>query len=472
MTKLAEAIHSLFAFSASPRWIPCPGSMAYPENTAEGDDAGAYADEGTAAHMLASRCLKEKVDTITFLGQIIRVGKREFKITDEFADHVQTYVDDVRRRAIGGFMMVEQRVTLEGVEGFDESNYGTSDVVIAIPAREDMPPAIRKARVEADPKNLYQLYAYGVVEDLKFGQGEKVYAWLPAYEGALFTMQMYTTDNDQIEVEPNYQLMMYALACLADIRLLVDDPVGILIVINQPRLGILSELWVPIAVLERFALFASDALKRAELAMGIGVAACEAHDADGNIVDEPYFNPGEKQCRWCKVVCAARTAKAQEETAADFDIVADKRPVVPEAAPQIAKAMLAVPFVADWCRAVMAKAHELVDAGVEIIGPDKKPYKLVEGDLGKRKWKNAAKAEEALLANLPREKVYVEKMITAPAAGKLLKKKATLQTWTDVFEPLIGRAPGKPMLALGSDSRPPYSPVSDADEFEEEPIDE
>lgn len=452
MTKLDEAIHSLFAFSASPRWIPCPGSMAYPENTAEGDDAGEYADEGTAAHTLASHCLKQKVEAASFIGQIIKAGKREFKITDEFADHVQTYVDDVRRRAMGGYMMIEQRVSLDGVEGFDESNYGTSDAVIAI-----------EPRMIGDN-------SYGVVEDLKFGQGEKVYAWLPAYDGALFTMEAYLGDENDANtlVEPNYQLMMYALACLADIQLLIDEPKGILIVINQPRLGMMSELWVPLAVLERFALFAAEALAKAQRAMTLGVKHVETDITEG------YLNPGEKQCRWCKALarCPAAAKKAEEETAAGFDIIADNPPVVPVDTKHIARAMLAVPFVAEWCRAVMAKANELVGAGTEIIGPDKKPYKFVEGKSGSRAWKNAKLAEEALLANLPRDKVYIEKMITAPVAGKLLDKKATKQTWADIFEPLIGRAPGKPMLVLGSDPRPPYSPASDSDEFDVEETDE
>jgi hypothetical protein len=410
--------------------------MAYPENTAQGDDAGEYADEGTAAHTLASDCLKTKTDAAKYIGAIIKVASgREFEVTEEFADHVQTYVDDVRRRAMGGYLMVEQRVTLDGVEGFDESNYGTSDAVMAI---KD----------------------YGVVEDLKFGQGEKVYAWQPAYDGALFTMSVQTEDEESAEVEPNYQLMMYALACLADLRLLIDKVKGIHIVINQPRLGILSELWVPIAVLERFGLFAAEALAKAEYAMNIGVEAIEAQ--------KDYLNPGEKQCRWCKALarCPAAAKKAEEETAAGFDIIADDPPKVPTDAKRIAKAMLAVPFVADWCRAVMAKANEMVSAGEEIIGPDKKPYKFVEGDLGSRKWTNVKAAEAALLGVLPREKVYVEKMITAPAAAKILDKKATKQTWADIFAPLVSRAPGKPILALGSDPRPPYSPAADANEFD------
>lgn len=456
MTKQPE--HSVFAFSASPRWIPCPGSMAYPENLEQGGDAGEYADEGTAAHTLASWVLKTKTQRCEdYIGQKIQAGKRVFEVTDEFADHVQTYVDDVQRRAIGGFLMVEQRVTLAGVEGFDESNYGTSDAVIARPQQ-----------------GISTTTPYGVVCDLKFGQGEKVYAWQPAYDGALFTMDMYAPNSSSygsydeiITVEPNYQLMMYALACLADIRLLIDEPKGIMIVINQPRLGILSELWVPIAVLERFALFAAEALYKAKNAMALGVADVE-RQAD------KYLNPGEKQCRWCKALarCPAAAKKAEEETAAGFDVITDEPPKVPTDAKRIARAMLAVPFVADWCRAVMARANEMVAGGQEIIGPDKKPYKFVEGDLGSRKWKNPKAAESLLLANLPREKVYVEKMITAPAAAKLLNKKATKEMWSDMFEPLIGRAPGKPILVLGSDERPPYSPVSEADEFDVEESDE
>ena len=169
-----ESEHSVFAFSASPRWIACPGSMAYPENTAEGQDGGVYADEGTAAHALAALLLKSKsgMTAEDWIGKVIRGGKREFEITEEFAGHVQTYVDDVKRRALGGYLMVEQRVTLDGVEGFDASNYGTSDAIIGHEARDDV-------GEDARP--------YGIVCDLKFGQGERVYAWGYANGGEPFT---------------------------------------------------------------------------------------------------------------------------------------------------------------------------------------------------------------------------------------------------------------------------------------------
>ncbi len=451
---MKQAEHSVFAFSASPRWIPCPGSMAYPENTAEGVDGGVYADEGTAAHTLAAVLLKDKngMKAEDWIGKVIKGGSREFEVTEEFAGHVQTYVDDVQRRAIGGFLMVEQRVTLEGVEGFDESNYGTSDAIMALPARRLMAMSSRIADTGV---------AYGVVEDLKFGMGEKVYAWERATPNAPFTMTMYgDKEGDSITVVPNYQLMTYALACLADIRLLMDDPVFIRIVINQPRIGNLSELDVPIAVLERFALFAADALKVATNAMGF-------NPNDPKL--ENWLNPGEKQCRWCRALarCPAAAKRVQKEVAADFDTIADQPPAAPVNTPQIAKAMLAVPFVTDWCRAVMAKANELVAAGIDIIGPDAKPYKFVEGKQGDRKWADEAKAEDALTGILGDKAYQPQKILTASGASKILDKAKTKAIWNDVFTPLIKRAPGRPMLVMGSDPRPAFSPASSADEFEE-----
>jgi hypothetical protein len=437
--------HSLFAFSASPRWATCPGSMAYPENTAEDQDGGFYADEGTAAHTLAALLLKSKsgMKAEDWIGKVIRGGKREFEITEEFAGHVQTYVDDVQRRAIGGFLMVEQRVTLAGVEGFDESNYGTSDAIIGL---ETLAGA-----------------SYGVVEDLKFGQGEKVYAWEPAREDSPFTMEMLSEDGDEpLVVVPNYQLMMYALACLADIQLLIDNPTYILIVINQPRIGHVSELRVRIEVLERFALFAAEALKKAEACLIVGVEQVEKTPA--------LYNPGEKQCRWCKALarCPAAAKKAQEEVGADFNVIAADPPVPPIDPKRIARAMLAVPFISDWCRAVMAKANELVGAGVDVIGPDGKPYKFIEGKLGDRKWSDEKAAEAALTGVLGPDAYQPQKILTASGADKKLNKKKTAQAWKDVFVPLIKRAPGKPMLTLGSDPRPSFSPASTSDEFDVE----
>jgi len=417
--------------------------MADPINTAQSDDSGQYADEGTAAHTLAALLLNSKtgMKAEDWIGKVIGGGKREFEITEEFAFHVQTYVDDVQRRAMGGYLLVEQRVTLAGIEGFDTSHYGTSDAIIAIPARDKEP-------------------AYGVVEDLKFGRGESVYAWTSATPESLFTMDV--NDGEEIStIEPNFQLMMYGLACLNDIRMLIDEPKFIRLVINQPRLGIVSELDVPIGVLERFGVFAYDAYLKAELALGMGVRDCESHDAIST-TKQKFFNPGEKQCRWCRrVVCKARDAKVQELAGADFEVISTDNE-------QLAQSLSQVAFIEDWCRAVREKAQALVMAGEKLIGPDGQPYKIVEGKQGNRKWADETKAEAALVGQLGEKAYQPKKILTASAAAKVLDKKATKNMWKDFFVPLIKRAPGKPLLVPGSDPRPPYETVSGADEFDTE----
>lgn len=453
--KPAESIHSLLAFSASPRWIPCPGSMAYPENTAEGVDGGFFANKGNASHEIASVCLKDKSEAIKaadWIGKSMKIGNDTIEVDETMADHVQTYVDDVRRRAIGGYLMVEQRVSLADVEGFDETNYGTSDAVIAI---------------EAVQYPLSYTPAYGVVEDLKSGQGEKVYAWEYAKPDSPFTMTIYDvgiTEGDiGIEVVPNYQLMMYALASLSTFEILVGRVAFVRIVINQPPLGSIQELDVPINVLERFALFAASAKDRAETALGLGVKAIEEYP-------KQWLKPGDKQCRWCRAQarCPALQAHLQDEIGAEFDVIDENfKPAVPVDVKRLARAYRVLPLLAEWSKAVAAKVREEVNAGSKVIGADGKPMKFVEGEQGGRKWSDEAKAEALLVGQLGPKAYAPQKILTAPAAGKLLDKRATKELWTDVFAPLIKRAPGSPVLALGSDPRPPFSGVADASEFEE-----
>jgi hypothetical protein len=57
-------------------------------------------------------------------------------------------------------------------------------------------------------------------------------------------------------------------------------------------------------------------------------------------------------------------------------------------------------------------------------------------------------------------------LLTAPAAGKILDKKATKKIWTDLFEPLISRPHGQPILVLGSNPQPAFTGAATAEDFE------
>lgn len=263
------------------------------------------------------------------------------------------------------------------------------------------------------------------VEDLKYGTGEKVYA------------------------KDNPQLGLYLLGAIRDIELLGYKVETVTSVICQPRLGHIDEHTT--TVRELYAL-----REQAKLAV-------ETVRADN-------LHPGEKQCRWCraKAVCPALAKYVADQVKCDFDVIqSEPSPVAPRNTAQLSLAYSAVPLIEDWCRAVRSELSRLVQEGTEVIGPDGKPFKFVEGKQGSRAWDDLVAAEAALVGQLG-PKAYTEpRVITAPVAAKLLDKKATKSLWKDVFEPLIKRGVGQPILTIGSDPRPPFSGAADADDFQE-----
>ena len=69
--------HSRLGPSATTRWMPCPGSVAacadYPRETNE------FAAQGTAAHEMAEKCLRQDDDADKFLGEFIDVEGMTFE---------------------------------------------------------------------------------------------------------------------------------------------------------------------------------------------------------------------------------------------------------------------------------------------------------------------------------------------------------------------------------------------------------
>ena len=394
--------------------MACPGSMAFPENQVSDGTSSVYADDGTATHTWAAAALLGRPGKI---GDIMEINSKEYVLDDERNSRIQGYVDDVHRRAIGGHLFIEQRVDLSDYLG--EGQGGTTDVAIALPEKR-----------------------LGIVEDLKDGSGEKVYASYISVPATATTPEVR---------EPNPQLALYALGLIEDFQLFGQMD-NFLLVIYQPKLDHVDEFLISVKDLKAFGAAAMNAVGRAREVMAM-TAGNDLH-------------PGEKQCRWCraKSKCPALSTFVQESVRADFDDV----PVLPANVPGLAKAYQAVPLIEQWCDAVKAELSAQVANGAKVIGPDNQPYKFVEGKEGSRKWKDEQAAEAALLAQLPRDKAFITKLLTAPAAAKILDKKTTKAIWKDLFEPMIAKAPGKPLLVCGSDPRPPTTIAADATDFEDE----
>lgn len=391
--------------------MACPASVVLTKDMP--NESSKYADEGTAAHDLGRRALEHGKDCAFWIGEQIQVGKRVFTVDEEMAANVQIYVDDVKARAKGGELLVEQRVDISEAVGVPDQ-FGTSDAVI----------------IQGD---------HLIVVDLKYGRGERV------------------------EAKRNPQGALYLLGTAHTFDLLGPFK-RFTFVVSQPRLDHIDEYEFSPAELETVVHCGHAASGRITILLAAGVH----EDID--------YNPGEKQCRWCaaKPTCRALARSVSQAVYDDFEVVDDATEAAPEVNvgvpdenTDLATRFLKVRFIEEWCESIRTEMVRRIAEGIRIVGPDGEPYKMVEGGGGKRSWNDIAKAEAMLVGQLG-DKAYAPRVpITAPAAAKLLNKKKTAATW-ELFENLITKSAGRPQLALGSDPRPVFSGAAGADEFMQE----
>lgn len=121
-----EISHSYIGASAAHRWLKCPGSVKLARQVP--NQSSEYADEGTAAHEICARALAEGREAWEFAGDTVRVGEKDWPVTDEMVESVQLYLDTIANDAQkGAEVLVEHKFSLIDVH---EDLYGTSDCVV------------------------------------------------------------------------------------------------------------------------------------------------------------------------------------------------------------------------------------------------------------------------------------------------------------------------------------------------------
>lgn len=411
MSELAatDRDHAILSASGAPGWMRCYGKLAmekgYPESSSK------YADEGTAAHEVASMCLEQGQDAAAFCGRLIQIkGGDTWEVTDEMAEPVQVYLDTVR--GLGGELMIEQKVDYTRFlfdEGHDPAitAYGTSDALVVVGTEL-------------------------IVVDYKHGRGVKV------------------------DAEENEQLQLYALGCY-DVASLAYDIQTVRLMIIQPRANNISEWTLSVDELLQFGLRAKIAARHA------------AHQYEGNA--EPKLTPGEKQCRWCKAKATCPALGAEVTTIVDSraagpeefsNLVVDNAAVIEgHHELDLAEAMAKVDLIESWCKAVRGEVERRLLEGKEVEG-----YKLVQGRRGARAWANPEEAEATLKGmRLKQEVMYDFKLISPTTADKLAKAGTIGKRQWPKVEALITQADGGPSVAPASDKRPAMLVAVTPDDF-------
>lgn len=178
--------HATLAPSAASRWLRCPGSVALAQGYEQ--EESSYAAEGTAAHMLAEKALREGGDAESYVGETMY----GYVVDRNMAAYVQQYLEEVYARLDNDSeLRIEECVQVDAVPGV----WGTVDALLIDHAAGEL-----------------------MVMDLKYGQGVPVSA------------------------ERNEQLMLYALGAYEDASLVADIE-SVQLVIVQPRIYSEPSVW-------------------------------------------------------------------------------------------------------------------------------------------------------------------------------------------------------------------------------------
>ena len=390
--------HALLSPSGFQALMLCPAKPAMERGLP--DQSSEYADEGTAAHEVGAKCLEFNKNAAEFIGQTVQVGERVFTVDDEFAEHVQVYVDLVRDIVGDGDVFVEQSLPIGHITG-EAGAEGTGDAVI-----------LRGNEI--------------IVVDLKFGRGVEV------------------------DANMNPQLMLYALGALEKFDLLGDIEHARMVV-SQPRVSRApSEFDLPVADLIKWgAEVAGPAAKRAmtnyNAPIGTAVFDCQPH---------------EDACRFCraKQTCAALSVAVENALGLEFTDLTTEDAIGGEAvvhgavnmatiSNNLGAKMAAVPLIEMWCKAIRGAVEKELLQGGEVEG-----FKLVAGRKSARAWTDASEVETVMKSmRLKKEEMYDFKLISPTSAEKILK--STPKRWARVA-PLISQSEGNPSVAPASDKRP------------------
>ncbi len=398
--------HSRFSPSATERDTLCAPSFLLNEQMP--DRSSPDAEHGTAAHHLGETCLKTDHDTSLYAGCTIAVTpdtghtrfvheeaplqdhEHAFEVDDEMVAAVQSYVDWVRE--VPGDSYVEIKVEhTPWCPDFDEwgdplpPQYGTADSIV----------------IDAPRKTI-------TVTDLKYGKGVRVYA------------------------DHNKQATKYALGAVLEYEWLydIDDSWTVVIRIAQPRLDHFDVWTVPLVELRAF----GEQIKR-ELT--------EVFNPDAP------FNPGEKQCKFCKV--SARCKAKHEHIHAQVALAFDDEDRLPDprllSTDELVQAWKLHPLFEDHYKAINTELLATLKAGEE--HPE---VKLVAA-VTHRRWLDEINAKAALRKlGLSQDMIEKKKIISPNQAEKLLTKDKHEQLKDHWQKPA-----GGPVIALATDKRDAYT---------------
>lgn len=155
--------HSIFAPSASKRWMTCPGSIKLSEKAPPQKDTP-EAIQGTDAHWVFEQSLKERLSAYHFVHSKMPSGK---KCTRVMAEFVQKSVDYVlaHHLANGGQIYTEMRLEMPKI---DKRMFGSGDIIQITKFKTLHIFDLKYGLWQVDPEQNMQLMCYAIGALTKF----------------------------------------------------------------------------------------------------------------------------------------------------------------------------------------------------------------------------------------------------------------------------------------------------------------
>lgn len=400
-------VHALLSPSGAKKWLSCAASLACEKDIP--NTSGKAAVLGTAMHTIAEMHLNQYIKGTALPlerevgAYVLDEGKGQIKalispmkgavlITADMIEQVRKYTDYCKAIIdVATYAKLEMRVNLTevlhpGYEGVE--TFGTADLV-----------AVQEL-ANTDEHML-------IIGDLKTGR-------------------------HRVEAKENKQLMLYALGVYRRLKRRYNITV-VRLAIFQPYAGGASEWDISVEGLELFAKFAR---KRALLAL-------DAYFRGKKNLKASDFKPSVDGCQWCRFSeqCAARTKTVNSVLAEGLedDFVLE---LTPE---QLVVEYEKLPLLRQHIDKVEKAMATALHSGKKVPG-----YKLVEGKMGNRAWKDAEKVTE-----LYGDKLTKEVLMTPTEAVKVIPE--------EELKDFITRKPGAPCVTTADDKRPEWNQVSEED---------
>lgn len=400
--------------SSAQRLRACPASILMEADCP--DDSNRYATRGTATHQLAAECLLYNLEPSQFIGRCLVEGNDNI-VDEEMVEQVMYYISHVDSETKGGVGLIEQSLDFSNLIGIP-GTFGTADAVIIHSETDSSPAKV-------------------TIIDLKTG-----------YE--------------RVSAKDNDQLLCYA-AGVIDTFGPYQRIESFKLTIVQPSLGHIDSVEVTPDEVLAYVGTLRDAANRAFAIKKMGATAED-------------FNPGEKQCRYCKAKASCPALESRVlTTVADSAITASKsitqqlegaiERVKNSDNAHVADCYSALPLVKAWAQAVETRAYQELESGNELPG-----YKLVRGNRGIRRWSDERLVAEALGA-LSDDVVFQKRLNTPKQIENMVNTgEVPLHLW-QAIEPLIYQQRNKNQIAPINDKRPALKTVAFAAQQHPNPTD-